>query len=173
MKSVNERFLNKISIEPNSGCWLWTAAVDPNGYGNFHVNVHEGLKKAHRVSWDLFRGSIPEDTCVCHHCDNPPCVNPEHLFLGTTKDNMGDMSRKGRQNNQKKTHCKRGHPLTPENNLAHATRKGFRACAACSKESHRLWTEKETAERRAKAALTGATGKSASRFRNQARSLTP
>lgn len=75
-------------------CWLWTAAIDRYGYGQFQF---EGsMKGAHRVSWRLFRGCIPAGMLVCHKCDITCCVNPEHLFTGTQVDNINDALLKGR-----------------------------------------------------------------------------
>jgi len=75
-------------------CWLWAAFKDKNGYGRLTIRNKQYL--AHRVSWELCNEKIPKGLLVCHHCDNPPCVNPDHLFLGTKKDNAQDMVRKGR-----------------------------------------------------------------------------
>src|ERR1700746_1830085 len=81
--------------EPNSGCWLWTGAVARFGHGSFR---HEGKTAvAHRVAWKLYRGPIPADLQVCHHCDVACCVKPDHLFLGTQKDNLDDCASKGRR----------------------------------------------------------------------------
>jgi hypothetical protein len=90
-----ERFERHYIPEPNSGCWLWTAAVDRrSGYGFFHWPDTHSMK-AHVASYRLFRGD-PGGLCVCHHCDVRICVNPDHLFLGTHQDNTDDRVAKGR-----------------------------------------------------------------------------
>jgi hypothetical protein len=81
---------------PN-GCWVWTAGKNRE-YGTFNLNGRgKAPVKAHRLSWYIVHGELPDDMHVCHKCDNPSCVNPDHLFLGTTQDNLGDMRNKGRQ----------------------------------------------------------------------------
>ena len=81
-------------INKSSGCWLWLAAKDKDGYGFFHLKGK--LVKAHRFMWQLINGPIPLNNLICHHCDNPPCVRPDHLFAGTLQDNKDDQKRKGR-----------------------------------------------------------------------------
>ena len=82
------------SVDRSGDCWLWCAGKDSGGYGVFSVG-HVG-RKAHRISWFLANGRIPEWADVCHTCDVTNCVNPAHLFLGTARDNILDMERKGR-----------------------------------------------------------------------------
>jgi len=91
MKNKHARFESNYIPEPNSGCWLWLASVDKDGYGQFLYG-----KRAHRYSYEYYNGVIPAGVCVLHKCDNPSCVNPEHLFLGTNRDNINDMVNKGR-----------------------------------------------------------------------------
>jgi hypothetical protein len=84
-------------IEKN-GCWLWNRALSAKGYGN--VRYGNTIWRAHRLSFTLYKGEIPEGLLVCHTCDEPSCVNPEHLFLGTAADNTHDCILKGRFNTQ-------------------------------------------------------------------------
>ena len=86
------RFLEKVDVKGKYDCWEWKA-FKFKGYGRFYLN---GKHYAHRASWNLYNGQIPKGMCVLHHCDNPGCVNPEHLFLGTQLDNIKDMIKKGR-----------------------------------------------------------------------------
>lgn len=81
-------------VKKTDSCWLWTGASDSNGYGA--IKTAKGMSIASRVSFELNVRCIPEGQCVLHQCDNPKCVRPEHLFLGTVGDNNRDRHRKGR-----------------------------------------------------------------------------
>ena len=140
--TVLERFEQKYEVEPNTGCWLWTAYIDPDGYGRIFYEDRD--VKACRVSYQLFIGPIPIDLHVLHRCDTPACVNPKHLFLGTHADNMRDMFKKKRnvsfwgQRNQ----CSKGHNYTKENTYINPSSKQ-RVCRACKLE----WQRKDRSKK--------------------------
>ncbi len=105
MSNLSERFYARVSPEPNTGCWLWDGDGYGSGYGRIWVSDSDDIggsrqTGAHRISWLIHRGDIPDGLFVCHRCDVRPCVNPDHLFLGTQSDNVRDM------------HAKLRHPRT-------------------------------------------------------------
>ena len=91
--SLSHRFWSKVAR--GAGCWAWQASRDRHGYGRFGLDGH--VEYAHRVAWVLTRGAIPQGLRVLHRCDNPPCCNPAHLYLGTPAQNTADMISRGRE----------------------------------------------------------------------------
>lgn len=97
-----EYLVQRISHQDN-GCIVWTRGVDKDGYGQCHETrwgYELGVTRAHQMSYVITYGPIPNGLLVCHTCDNPSCINPKHLFLGTNDDNMKDMAKKGRARNK-------------------------------------------------------------------------
>lgn len=94
-RPIKERLLSKITVDDSTGCWNWNKGKDKNGYGQI-AYPEAGEYRAHRVSYLVFVGKIPAGSFVCHRCDNPSCINPSHLWLGTNDDNMADMVEKRR-----------------------------------------------------------------------------
>src|SRR4030095_5139968 len=94
LNTYKTRFYSKVNLPNENGCMIWTASKLPNGYGQFTYKKKQ--IKAHRFSYVLHIGQIPKSMYVCHTCDNPSCVAPDHLFLGTAKDNAQDKMKKGR-----------------------------------------------------------------------------
>lgn len=121
--------------EPNSGCWLWIGKVAHNGYGIW------GNERAHRKSYRLHKGPIPDGLFVCHTCDVRSCINPDHLWLGTHKENMQDIVNKGRHySHPKRKVCHKGHALTPDNIKTRndaSRNKSERLCRICYRESRK------------------------------------
>lgn len=100
--AVEKRFEAQIKKGEGEACWEWQGALDTGGYGMVGIGSGPGHSvKAHRLSYALFVGPIQEGLLVCHHCDNPKCVRPDHLFTGTHKDNSRDMLQKGRAHFQR------------------------------------------------------------------------
>tara|TARA_R110000822_G_scaffold310340_2_gene442670 strand:+ start:2171 stop:2659 length:489 start_codon:yes stop_codon:yes gene_type:complete len=92
--SLNDRFFSKVSLPNENGCMLWFGAKDSWGYG--HLTINKTTKKAHRLAYEMTKGEILKGMFICHTCDTPSCVNPDHLFLGSPRDNVIDCIKKGR-----------------------------------------------------------------------------
>ena len=146
-KTAEERFWSYVN--KGDGCWEWTASRSGKGYGVFfHLGFSGRRTSAHRFSWELHNGPVPAGLHVLHHCDNPSCVRPDHLWLGTQSDNSKDMWNKGRGSllrKVRKTHCIRGHELSGIN--CRFNRHGHRYCRACAS----LYQKRRTEDRRAAA----------------------
>ena len=134
------KFWSTTENMPN-GCIEWVGSKGRKGYGQFHlpkmVSPKRRVVKSHRAAWVLANGEIGSGLHVLHTCDNPPCVNPEHLWLGTNSDNQNDSIRKHRQHQKNKTHCLRGHPLVAGNLIRSRWLLGHRACRTCRSENMR------------------------------------
>lgn len=136
-------------VQKTDGCWLWTGAQrKPQGKGGWGAYGHFCPKRgvryfAHRFSWELHFGPIPSGRMVCHECDNPTCVRPDHLFIGTQKDNMEDAKRKKRVRNQNSyvTECPLGHPYDKENTYV---RNNKRHCKECGRITSREFYRKKS-----------------------------
>lgn len=94
IERTKKRLMNSMEIN-NKNCWCWTKDKNNRGYGQTTFRKKTG-QRSHRISWLVWKGEIPEGLLVLHKCDNPSCINPDHLFLGTHEDNMIDMKVKGR-----------------------------------------------------------------------------
>jgi hypothetical protein len=138
-------------------CWEWQGAEDRHrgdtcGYGRFWLDGK--MESAHRVSYKLWRGPIADGLLILHRCDNPPCVNPAHLYEGTNSDNQREAFDRGRghSGNALKTHCAHGHPYDAENTIVKLVAKPngrvsqYRYCRACKDERNQRRREARAAQ---------------------------
>lgn len=131
-RTIEERFWSKVDRRGPNECWPWAASLGSRGYGQF---VYLGRPApASRVAWIITHGhELTSEQFVCHTCDNRPCCNPAHLWLGSLADNLRDMFRKGRDSMSQRTHCPHGHKYTPENTYTQPG--GGRSCRVCKRAS--------------------------------------
>lgn len=150
---LRQRFFKSVEKMPN-GCWEWRGGKSAAGYGVIRVGSRSAGTSAtvttHRMSWAIHNGFVmPSGAFVCHKCDNPPCCNPDHLFLGTHLDNMRDLTAKGRRHNaytkNPPTHCKRGHEFSEKN--TRINEHGNRCCRQCANWHQRRYTAAKRALR--------------------------
>jgi len=138
-------FFKNVSMGPESKCWDWLGAISRKGYGQFkYTNT---MKSPHRISYEFFNGPFSSALHVLHKCDNPKCVNPRHLFLGTNQDNVDDKMRKGRHQSSSQTHCKSGHEFNEENTIrskrSDGTKNYRRSCRKCNNISKKKYRAKK------------------------------
>lgn len=140
---TEERFWSLVNKEPGLGpdgdCWEWGGSK-VKGYGSFSHNSR--TIQAHRFIWQLINGPIDDGFNVLHRCDNPACVRPSHLFLGTQGDNVRDCIRKGRNSRNKRTHCPQGHPYSNENTYIDS--RGKRGCRKCRSKRSAAWLKRNS-----------------------------
>lgn len=145
-RPIAERLAERSVLRADTGCIEWTGAVDGCGYG--HLRVDGRSYRAHRLAYEIQHGPIPAGALICHKCDNPPCVNPDHLFAGSQLDNMRDMRAKGRDYRLAITHCPRGHPYDGSNTYQYGANRLCRECRR-QRNSEREGTAERRAQRRA------------------------
>lgn len=152
-KTISERLWEKISPEPNSGCWLWIGTTHRKGYGQIRIGTRKKNKiyMAHRVSYEIHKRTIPDGLQLDHLCRVRCCINPDHLEPVTNRENC----RRGLTGKYQraKTHCAKGHPYSPENTYWW---RGFRHCRECKRADRRRYYRERERPARLKRAIVEA-----------------
>lgn len=151
-ESIQARFWARVERRGPDECWRWTGGKGSgtkNGfYGRMSIS-HAKSRPAHQISWEIANGApFPLGKNACHSCDNPWCVNPAHIWVGTQSENIRDAVTKGRHWSPKKTHCKYGHALTDENRRQ--TSQGWSRCLTCVRITDQKWQARRRATERDK-----------------------
>ena len=136
--ALYERLKGRAAVSAED-CWLWTGALHSSGTpanACGRVGYNNKVYQAHRLMWIAVYGPIPAGRVICHECDHPRCINPDHLWLGTQAQNLRDAMRKGRHKGATQTHCKQGHPLSGENVRVTALQ---RVCLTCRAATNERW----------------------------------
>lgn len=135
---VLDKFWARVSPEPNTGCWLWMGQSNGRGYGRLHLHDHQ-LVLAHRFSWEIHKGLVPDGLELDHLCKVKICVNPDHLEPVTHEENIARGNGGWMQRAQ--TECVNGHEFTAENTYNYLSKRGIskRQCKECNRIRSRLW----------------------------------
>lgn len=146
------RFEEKFIEEPNTGCWLWSAGTDKDGYGTYWLKSVGNNVRAHRFSYEKLVGPISDGLHIDHLCRTPCCVNPSHLEPVTCRENTlrGASAEAGRKRMLARTHCKHGHPFSSKNTKVYtrANGKQYRQCIECQRKQGREAQRRRRANRR-------------------------
>ncbi len=143
---LQQRLLDRSIPVPEAGCWLWTALTDTkDGYGRITFGYAD--LRAHRAAYEAFVAPIPKGLLVCHKCDTPSCINPDHLFLGTPRENTADMMAKGRFTpTPRRTHCINGHAYTAANTYWCLVPTGLKQqCRECNRIAQQRYQQRRRA----------------------------
>ena len=169
--ALYDRIVAGVRKDEKTGCWLWTGAYHKsrpwpqNRYG--YLSIGGKSVDTHRAMLIAIHGPLTKEQCACHRCDVPLCCNPEHLFIGSMRDNIHDSRSKNRHHEAKKTHCDKGHPLSGDNLYLGKQAGGKvgirRVCRTCQREVHKspsyvAWRREYQRRRRSKLRASDSAG---------------